>query len=143
MTCRTPTQLSRISDLMFPVCLPQCTATTPMRVQYPVETGSNHSMHTPSVHKAVILMFCLPSGREQLSFYAVFDGHGGVKASQYAAANIHKQLASIFPKGQSHLCLSASLCINSKCDLQEILRRLSQKSRGSLSNPTRRQTRSS
>jgi len=35
----------------------------------------------------------------RLSYYAVFDGHGGGRASKYAALNLHKIIAEKFPKG--------------------------------------------
>lgn len=37
--------------------------------------------------------------RSRLSFYGVFDGHGGKKASKYAADHLHKIIAQKFPKG--------------------------------------------
>jgi hypothetical protein len=37
--------------------------------------------------------------RSHLSFYGVFDGHGGRKASKYAAEHLHKIIAQKFPKG--------------------------------------------
>uniref|UniRef100_A0A673KKV8 Integrin-linked kinase-associated serine/threonine phosphatase n=1 Tax=Sinocyclocheilus rhinocerous TaxID=307959 RepID=A0A673KKV8_9TELE len=39
----------------------------------------------------------LPSSR--LAYFAVFDGHGGARASQFAAENLHQTLLSKFPKG--------------------------------------------
>jgi len=39
------------------------------------------------------------SSINRVSYIAVFDGHGGVRASKYAADNLHKTLAKKFPKG--------------------------------------------
>ncbi|XP_059389685.1 integrin-linked kinase-associated serine/threonine phosphatase 2C isoform X2 [Carassius carassius] len=41
----------------------------------------------------------LPSQVSRLSYFAVFDGHGGARASQFAAENLHQTLLSKFPKG--------------------------------------------
>uniref|UniRef100_A0A672JTY6 PPM-type phosphatase domain-containing protein n=1 Tax=Sinocyclocheilus grahami TaxID=75366 RepID=A0A672JTY6_SINGR len=40
----------------------------------------------------------LPSSR--LAYFTVFDGHGGARASQFAAENLHQTLLSKFPKGK-------------------------------------------
>ncbi|XP_015928660.2 integrin-linked kinase-associated serine/threonine phosphatase 2C isoform X1 [Parasteatoda tepidariorum] len=37
----------------------------------------------------------------RLSYYAVFDGHGGARASKFAANQLHTHLAQKFPKGPS------------------------------------------
>ncbi|XP_076832994.1 integrin-linked kinase-associated serine/threonine phosphatase 2C [Brachyhypopomus gauderio] len=42
----------------------------------------------------------LPAQVSRLSYFAVFDGHGGARASQYAAENLHHTLISKFPKGE-------------------------------------------
>ncbi|XP_067851665.1 integrin-linked kinase-associated serine/threonine phosphatase 2C [Heptranchias perlo] len=42
----------------------------------------------------------LPSEVSRLSYFAVFDGHGGVRASKYAAQNLHLNLIRNFPKGE-------------------------------------------
>lgn len=39
------------------------------------------------------------SRRSRLSYFAVFDGHGGARASRYAAENLHHNLAKKFPSG--------------------------------------------
>ncbi|XP_059805846.1 integrin-linked kinase-associated serine/threonine phosphatase 2C isoform X8 [Hypanus sabinus] len=42
----------------------------------------------------------LPSEVSRLSYFAVFDGHGGIQASKYAAQNLHLNLTRSFPKGE-------------------------------------------
>lgn len=39
-----------------------------------------------------------PSTR--VSYFAVFDGHGGIRASKFAAQNLHQNLIRKFPKGE-------------------------------------------
>ncbi|XP_041120213.1 integrin-linked kinase-associated serine/threonine phosphatase 2C isoform X2 [Polyodon spathula] len=41
----------------------------------------------------------LPASVSRLSYFAVFDGHGGARASRFAAQNLHLNLARKFPKG--------------------------------------------
>ncbi|XP_058600812.1 integrin-linked kinase-associated serine/threonine phosphatase 2C isoform X4 [Onychostoma macrolepis] len=41
----------------------------------------------------------LPLQVSRLAYFAVFDGHGGARASQFAADNLHQTLLSKFPKG--------------------------------------------
>ncbi|KAM6933883.1 integrin-linked kinase-associated serine/threonine phosphatase 2C [Xenentodon cancila] len=41
----------------------------------------------------------LPEHVSQLSYFAVFDGHGGARASRFAAENLHLNLAKKFPTG--------------------------------------------
>jgi len=42
---------------------------------------------------------CVCVCRCRLSYYAVFDGHGGSRAAKYAAQHLHKIIADKFPKG--------------------------------------------
>ncbi|KAI4883100.1 hypothetical protein NFI96_023007, partial [Prochilodus magdalenae] len=42
----------------------------------------------------------LPAHVSRLAYFAVFDGHGGARASQHAAENLHHTLISKFPKGE-------------------------------------------
>ncbi|XP_042315724.1 integrin-linked kinase-associated serine/threonine phosphatase 2C isoform X1 [Sceloporus undulatus] len=42
----------------------------------------------------------LPSQITRVSYFAVFDGHGGARASNYAAQNLHQNLIRKFPKGE-------------------------------------------
>lgn len=68
-----------------------------------------------------VCVFC----RSRLAYFAVFDGHGGARASQFAAENLHHTLASKFPKGTgatSHFrCVSEPVPIM-HYDLQVMLR---------------------
>ncbi|XP_016887313.1 integrin-linked kinase-associated serine/threonine phosphatase 2C isoform X2 [Cynoglossus semilaevis] len=43
---------------------------------------------------------CL-SCSSRVSYFAVFDGHGGARASQFAAEHLHHNLAKKFPSGES------------------------------------------
>ncbi|XP_050821526.1 integrin-linked kinase-associated serine/threonine phosphatase 2C isoform X1 [Gopherus flavomarginatus] len=42
----------------------------------------------------------LPPQITRVSYFAVFDGHGGVRASKFAAQNLHQNLIRKFPKGE-------------------------------------------
>ncbi|KAI5625469.1 integrin-linked kinase-associated serine/threonine phosphatase 2C isoform X1 [Silurus asotus] len=42
----------------------------------------------------------LPAHVSRLAYFAVFDGHGGARASQFAAEHLHHTLLSKFPKGE-------------------------------------------
>ncbi|KAF5898600.1 integrin-linked kinase-associated serine/threonine phosphatase 2C isoform X1, partial [Clarias magur] len=42
----------------------------------------------------------LPTHVSRLGYFAVFDGHGGARASQFAAEHLHHTLLSKFPKGE-------------------------------------------
>ncbi|XP_075773981.1 integrin-linked kinase-associated serine/threonine phosphatase 2C isoform X3 [Pelodiscus sinensis] len=42
----------------------------------------------------------LPPQITRVSYFAVFDGHGGVRASKFAAQNLHQNLIKKFPKGE-------------------------------------------
>uniref|UniRef100_A0A1A7YA71 Integrin-linked kinase-associated serine/threonine phosphatase 2C n=1 Tax=Iconisemion striatum TaxID=60296 RepID=A0A1A7YA71_9TELE len=41
-----------------------------------------------------------PDHMSRVSYYAVFDGHGGARASRFAAENLHLSLARKFPSGE-------------------------------------------
>ncbi|XP_063762579.1 integrin-linked kinase-associated serine/threonine phosphatase 2C isoform X2 [Eleginops maclovinus] len=43
----------------------------------------------------------LPGHLSQVSYFAVFDGHGGARASRFAAENLHHNLAKNFPSGET------------------------------------------
>ncbi|XP_070761346.1 integrin-linked kinase-associated serine/threonine phosphatase 2C [Enoplosus armatus] len=43
----------------------------------------------------------LPGQVSRLSYFAVFDGHGGARASQFAAEHLHHNLAKKFPRGET------------------------------------------
>uniref|UniRef100_UPI003AAF2024 integrin-linked kinase-associated serine/threonine phosphatase 2C n=1 Tax=Centroberyx gerrardi TaxID=166262 RepID=UPI003AAF2024 len=43
----------------------------------------------------------LPSQVSRVSYFAVFDGHGGARASRFAAEHLHHTLASRFPSGET------------------------------------------
>lgn len=43
----------------------------------------------------------LPAQVSRVSYFAVFDGHGGARASQYAAEHLHHNLAKKFPSGET------------------------------------------
>ncbi|KAK5904178.1 hypothetical protein CesoFtcFv8_005768 [Champsocephalus esox] len=44
---------------------------------------------------------CLPGHLSRVSYFAVFDGHGGARASRFAAENLHHNLAKNFPSGET------------------------------------------
>ncbi|XP_063349331.1 integrin-linked kinase-associated serine/threonine phosphatase 2C isoform X1 [Pelmatolapia mariae] len=43
----------------------------------------------------------LPGNVSRVSYFAVFDGHGGARASRFAAENLHHTLAKKFPTGDA------------------------------------------
>lgn len=43
----------------------------------------------------------LPGNVSRVSYFAVFDGHGGARASRFAAENLHLNLAKKFPTGDA------------------------------------------
>nr|XP_060477471.1 integrin-linked kinase-associated serine/threonine phosphatase 2C [Panthera onca] len=49
----------------------------------------------------VISLECRPPSSliTRVSYFAVFDGHGGIRASKFAAQNLHQNLIRKFPKG--------------------------------------------
>nr|XP_033813784.1 integrin-linked kinase-associated serine/threonine phosphatase 2C isoform X3 [Geotrypetes seraphini] len=46
----------------------------------------------------------LPATVTRLSYFAVFDGHGGCRASRFAAQNLHQNIIKKLPKGEAVLC---------------------------------------
>ncbi|XP_075057816.1 integrin-linked kinase-associated serine/threonine phosphatase 2C isoform X4 [Mixophyes fleayi] len=42
----------------------------------------------------------MPANLSRLSYYAVFDGHGGSHAAQFAAHNLHRNLVKKLPRGE-------------------------------------------
>ncbi|KAM4770660.1 integrin-linked kinase-associated serine/threonine phosphatase 2C [Rhinophrynus dorsalis] len=42
----------------------------------------------------------MPSDIERLSYFAVFDGHGGSRASRFAAHNLHRNVVKKLPRGE-------------------------------------------
>ncbi|XP_030071682.1 integrin-linked kinase-associated serine/threonine phosphatase 2C isoform X3 [Microcaecilia unicolor] len=42
----------------------------------------------------------LPAAITRLSYFAVFDGHGGCRASRFAAQNLHQNIIKKLPKGE-------------------------------------------
>ncbi|XP_065816281.1 integrin-linked kinase-associated serine/threonine phosphatase 2C isoform X3 [Labrus bergylta] len=47
-----------------------------------------------------VCLCALPGHVSQVSYFAVFDGHGGARASRFAAENLHANLAKKFPSGE-------------------------------------------
>ena len=47
--------------------------------------------------------------RKRISYYAVFDGHSGSRASEYCASKMHLVLAEKFPKGKDRIILKIQL----------------------------------
>ncbi|XP_072314170.1 integrin-linked kinase-associated serine/threonine phosphatase 2C [Eucyclogobius newberryi] len=47
------------------------------------------------------LLSATPKAVSRLSYFAVFDGHGGARASRFAAENLHLTLAKRFPTGEN------------------------------------------
>ncbi|KAG7240150.1 hypothetical protein INR49_027535 [Caranx melampygus] len=43
----------------------------------------------------------IPGQVSRVSYFAVFDGHGGARASRYAAEHLHHNLAKKFPSGDT------------------------------------------
>lgn len=48
--------------------------------------------------------------RSRVSYFAVFDGHGGARASRFAAENLHHNLAKKFPSGEFKGTVCVMLC---------------------------------
>lgn len=53
---------------------------------------------------------CL-SCSSRVSYFAVFDGHGGARASQFAAEHLHHNLAKKFPSGKFWLRASVNVAV--------------------------------
>ncbi|KAM9732781.1 arf-GAP with coiled-coil, ANK repeat and PH domain-containing protein 2 [Menidia menidia] len=61
----------------------------------------------------VLLPDLIPGGgRSRVSYFAVFDGHGGSRASRFAAENLHLNLVQRFPSGDpEHLDKLVRRCL--------------------------------
>ena len=68
---------------------------------------------SPSLFSSLSLSMTLffPSSLHscRISYYGVFDGHAGPRASQYAAENLHKNIIGKLPKGMYSLLLISDL----------------------------------
>lgn len=55
----------------------------------------------------IIVMMLLPicGFRSRLSFYGLYDGHAGIRASQFCAESMHLKIAQNFPKGKFLLAI--------------------------------------
>lgn len=51
-------------------------------------------------HVAILAVACPTLHSSRAAYYAVFDGHGGPRASVYTAENLHKNIIARFPKGR-------------------------------------------
>uniref|UniRef100_UPI0037E9A8EE integrin-linked kinase-associated serine/threonine phosphatase 2C isoform X2 n=1 Tax=Semicossyphus pulcher TaxID=241346 RepID=UPI0037E9A8EE len=47
-----------------------------------------------------VCLSTLPGHVSRVSYFAVFDGHGGARASRFAAENLHLNMAKKFPSGE-------------------------------------------
>jgi len=56
--------------------------------------------------------------RSRVSYFAVFDGHGGARASRFAAEHLHHNLAKKFPTGESPFCFCWESMTLLKCESQ-------------------------
>lgn len=70
-----------------------------------VSAGTRVRAHAAATHgdgtgmcMSVMCHVCLC--RSRVSYFAVFDGHGGARASRFAAENLHHNLAKKFPSGE-------------------------------------------
>ncbi|CAM4549007.1 unnamed protein product [Leuciscus chuanchicus] len=61
--------------------------------------GEREEMQDAHVLLPELSVTNLPPQVSRLAYFAVFDGHGGARASQFAADNLHHTLVSKFPKG--------------------------------------------
>ncbi|XP_043926961.1 integrin-linked kinase-associated serine/threonine phosphatase 2C [Protopterus annectens] len=53
----------------------------------------------------------LPDGISQMSYFAVFDGHNGARAAQFAAQQLHLNLCKKFPKGMTSIEKTVKKCL--------------------------------
>ena len=56
-------------------------------------------LHIACERGVLNVMMLLHLHRFRVSYYAVFDGHNGARASRFAAENLHHNIALKFPKG--------------------------------------------
>ena len=82
---------------------------------YPISSGFPPTTLSLSFSLSVSLSLSMtlffPSSLHscRISYYGVFDGHAGPRASQYAAENLHKNIIGKLPKGMYSLLLISDL----------------------------------
>nr|XP_060624074.1 integrin-linked kinase-associated serine/threonine phosphatase 2C isoform X1 [Anolis sagrei ordinatus] len=107
---KKPSNPPRSSGLQSAMRLTPCLLTTalgdfseilPLKGYVAERKGEREEMQDAHVILNDITEECspLPSQITRVSYFAVFDGHGGVRASNYAAQNLHQNLIRKFPKG--------------------------------------------
>uniref|UniRef100_A0A671TVA9 Integrin-linked kinase-associated serine/threonine phosphatase n=1 Tax=Sparus aurata TaxID=8175 RepID=A0A671TVA9_SPAAU len=59
------------------------------------------SVRPPTDRKSSGVTAACVSLTSRVSYFAVFDGHGGARASRFTAENLHHNLAKKFPSGET------------------------------------------
>lgn len=59
--------------------------------------------------------------RSRVSYYAVFDGHNGARASRFAAENLHHNIALKFPKGKQCRVPAPSVALLLLCNHPSVI----------------------